>query len=58
MLFSSALDIASKLGGPELEPFYSVIEGGREGSFFAELEQFFYYAQIKGYMCINNGCLF
>ncbi len=43
----SALDVASKLGGPALEPFYSLIEGGREGSFFAELEQFFYYAQIK-----------
>lgn len=47
---SSALEVSAALGGPELEPFYSLIEGGRDGPFFAELEEFFYYAQIRRYM--------
>ena len=46
----SALELSSELGGLDLEPFYSLIEGGREGPFFAELEEFFYYAQIRRYM--------
>lgn len=49
-LLSRALEVSSALGGPELEPFYTLIEGGREGLFFAELEEFFYYAQIKKYI--------
>ena len=45
-LFRS-LEALSLLGGVELEPFYSMLDGGREGEFFAELEEFFYYAQIR-----------
>ena len=44
-----ALEAASHLGGKDLEPFYALIEGGRYGEFYAEMEQFFYYAQIKRY---------
>ena len=41
------LEISSKLGGEGLLPFYAMLEGGRDGPFFAELEDYFYYAQIK-----------
>lgn len=42
-----ALEALSLLGGEGLEPFYAMLDGGREGEFFAELEEFFYYAQIR-----------
>ena len=58
LIIYRALDFASQLGGPELEPFYSLIEGGREGSFFAELEEFFYYAQIRRYFIFLLGKTF
>ena len=35
------------LGGEDLEPFYAMLDGGREGEFFTEFEEYFYYAQIK-----------
>ena len=47
LLSSSALEAVSLLGGKELEPFYSMLDGGREGEFFSELEEYFYYAQIR-----------
>lgn len=43
----SALEAASLLGGEGLVPFYAMLEGGREGDFFSELEEHFYYAQIR-----------
>ena len=43
----SALEAASLLGGEDLEPFYAMLDGGRSGEFFSELEEFFYYAQIR-----------
>lgn len=46
-LFSSALEAASLLGGEDLQPFYAMLEGGRDGEFFNELEEYFYYAQIR-----------
>lgn len=42
-----ALEASAKLGGEGLDPFYSMLDGGRDGEFFAELEDYFYYAQIK-----------
>lgn len=35
------------LGGSGLEPFYGLIEGGKDGEMFAELENYFYYAQLQ-----------
>ncbi|XP_053224777.1 cilia- and flagella-associated protein 251 [Podarcis raffonei] len=42
-----ALEAASFLGGEDLIPFYNLLEGGREGEFFKELEDYFYYAQLR-----------
>nr|KAG5708132.1 hypothetical protein BaRGS_002868 [Batillaria attramentaria] len=43
----NALEAQAKLGGKELVPFYGLLEGGRHGELFAELEDYFYYAQIR-----------
>ncbi|XP_027545287.1 cilia- and flagella-associated protein 251 isoform X1 [Neopelma chrysocephalum] len=42
----SALDAAAFLGGEDMIPFYNLLDGGREGEFFRELEDYFYCAQI------------
>ncbi|NWI95264.1 CF251 protein, partial [Pitta sordida] len=42
----NALDAAAFLGGEDLIPFYNLLDGGREGEFFRELEEYFYYAQL------------
>ncbi|XP_035690518.1 cilia- and flagella-associated protein 251-like [Branchiostoma floridae] len=42
-----SLDAACSLGGENLIPFYGLLDGGREGEFFRELEDYFYYAQIR-----------
>ncbi|KAL8575873.1 hypothetical protein ACOMHN_014878 [Nucella lapillus] len=44
---TGALEAQARLGGEELIPFYGLMEGGREGELFAELEDYFYYAQIR-----------
>ncbi|NXS27133.1 CF251 protein, partial [Pomatostomus ruficeps] len=43
-----ALDAAAFLGGEDLVPFYNLLDGGREGEFFRELEDYFYYVQLCG----------
>ncbi|XP_035196390.1 cilia- and flagella-associated protein 251 isoform X1 [Oxyura jamaicensis] len=43
----NALEAAASLGGKDLVPFYSLLEGGREGEFFRELEDYFYYVQLR-----------
>uniref|UniRef100_A0A0L8HB67 Cilia- and flagella-associated protein 251 n=1 Tax=Octopus bimaculoides TaxID=37653 RepID=A0A0L8HB67_OCTBM len=43
----SALEAQVKLGGEDLIPFYELIEGGREGDVFHDLEKYFYYSQLR-----------
>ncbi|XP_075390279.1 cilia- and flagella-associated protein 251 [Tenrec ecaudatus] len=42
-----ALDAAVSLGGEGLTPFYGLVSGGREGQFYRELEDYFYYSQLR-----------
>uniref|UniRef100_A0A8D0H5J9 WD repeat-containing protein 66 n=1 Tax=Sphenodon punctatus TaxID=8508 RepID=A0A8D0H5J9_SPHPU len=43
----NALEAAVSLGGEDLTPFYNLLDGGREGEFFRELEDYFYYVQLR-----------
>ncbi|XP_029422473.1 cilia- and flagella-associated protein 251 [Nannospalax galili] len=43
----SALEAAASLGGEDLTPFYGLVSGGREGKFYRELEDYFYYSQLR-----------
>ncbi|NXI45746.1 CF251 protein, partial [Galbula dea] len=45
----NALDAAASLGGEDLLPFYNLLDGGREGEFFRELEDYFYYVQLRSH---------
>ncbi|NXR09995.1 CF251 protein, partial [Semnornis frantzii] len=45
----NALDAAASLGGEDLIPFYNLLDGGREGEFFKELEDYFYYTQLRNH---------
>ncbi|KAL4646599.1 WD repeat-containing protein 66 [Arapaima gigas] len=43
----NALEAAAALGGQGLIPFYSLLDGGRDGEFFKEMEDYFYYCQLR-----------
>ena len=45
--FYRALEAQARLGGEGLIPFYGLLDGGRDGDLFKELEDYFYYAQIR-----------
>uniref|UniRef100_H3BG34 Cilia- and flagella-associated protein 251 n=1 Tax=Latimeria chalumnae TaxID=7897 RepID=H3BG34_LATCH len=42
-----ALEAAAALGGEDLIPFYRLLDGGRKGELFRELEDYFYYMQLR-----------
>ncbi|XP_072290080.1 cilia- and flagella-associated protein 251 [Eucyclogobius newberryi] len=44
---TEALEAAAALGGPDMEPFYTLLDGGRDGHFFREMEDVFYYIQVR-----------
>lgn len=44
---TEALEAGALLGGEGLVPFYNLLEGGRDGELFAEMEDYFYYAQLR-----------
>ncbi|XP_073442098.1 cilia- and flagella-associated protein 251 [Dendrobates tinctorius] len=41
------LEAIASLGGEDLIPFYGMLPGGRDGALFKELEDYFYYAQLR-----------
>jgi hypothetical protein len=41
------LEAQSILGGADLKPFYGLLDGGREGEFFKEMKELFYYSQLR-----------
>jgi len=49
-LWHRVLDAQEKLGGDDLDPFFDLMPGGRDGEFFREMEDFFYYAQMRRFV--------
>ena len=41
------LEAQSVLGGVDLKPLYGLLDGGREGEFFKEMRELFYYSQLR-----------
>jgi hypothetical protein len=41
------LQAQAQLGGKDLIPFYKLLEGGRDGDIFREMQQLFYYSQLR-----------
>ncbi|XP_067911131.1 cilia- and flagella-associated protein 251 isoform X2 [Heterodontus francisci] len=42
-----AHEAVTALGGEDLIPFYGLLEGGRDGELFKEMENYFYYSQLR-----------
>uniref|UniRef100_A0A673KKT4 WD repeat-containing protein 66-like n=1 Tax=Sinocyclocheilus rhinocerous TaxID=307959 RepID=A0A673KKT4_9TELE len=43
----SSLEASAALGGKDMLPFYNLLEGGRDGQLFREMEEYFYYCQLQ-----------
>lgn len=43
---TSALEASIALGGHGIEPYMSLIEGGKQGEFYQDMLDYFYYAQL------------
>jgi len=43
----ASLEKMRRLGGEGVEPFNAMIDGGKQGEFYQEMIDYFYYAQIK-----------
>uniref|UniRef100_A0A3B4ZRR4 Cilia- and flagella-associated protein 251 n=1 Tax=Stegastes partitus TaxID=144197 RepID=A0A3B4ZRR4_9TELE len=43
----NVMEAAAALGGKDLTPFYTLLDGGKGGKFYREMEDFFYYCQIR-----------
>ncbi|XP_050310547.1 cilia- and flagella-associated protein 251-like [Anthonomus grandis grandis] len=41
-----AVDLSALMGGTELEPYYCLLEGGKNGWLFQEIQDLFFYMQI------------
>jgi len=41
------LQAQAQLGGKDLIPFYKLLEGGRDGDIFREMQELFYYSQLR-----------
>jgi len=42
-----SLEAQSVLGGPDLQPFYGLLDGGRDVEFYKEMKELFYYSQLR-----------
>ncbi|XP_072270041.1 cilia- and flagella-associated protein 251 [Pyxicephalus adspersus] len=42
-----SLEAVASLGGDDLTPFYGMLPDGKDGALFKELEDYFYYAQLR-----------
>ncbi|XP_024131482.1 cilia- and flagella-associated protein 251 isoform X1 [Oryzias melastigma] len=45
----NVLQAAAALGGKDMTPFYSQLDGGREGKFYRDMEDCFYFCQVRHY---------
>ena len=44
---TNVLDMQAIAGGQGYEPFLQMLEGGKDGHLYRQIEDLFYYAQLK-----------